>query len=262
MAFVQIDKKKLYYKEYGRGMPLLLIAGLGSDSASWLPVIINLSKHFRVITIDNCGVGQSIQDNSNITIDDMAVDTAALIQSLSLKKANILGHSMGGMIAMKLAVDFPNLVDNIILVATSPVVNKRNISLFNDMVRFLDSGMDKRLWFRNLFYWIFSPKFFDDEDFVDQSINMAMNYRFPQTDSSFANQVDAIVKFDFSAQVKEIEQPTLVMFGDCDLLFPKSETEPILNSIPGVRKITIPNAAHSIHMDNPEEFVNVVVKFI
>lgn len=262
MALLELDNKKIYCKEYGKGIPLVLIAGLGSDSTSWLPVIINLSKHFRVIAFDNCGVGQSTLNNSNITIEDMAIDAAELIKGLALEKVNILGHSMGGMIAMKLAVDFPDLVDNIVLAATTPYVNERNISLLNDMVSFLDSGMNKKLWFKNLFYWIFSPKFFDDKAYVEMAITMAINYRYSQSNESFKNQVDALTKFNFISEVHKIEHRTLVMCGKYDLLFPIEETEPLFDPIANKEKITISNAAHSVYMDNPMEFVNEVVTFL
>lgn len=262
MPIASLNNKELYYKEYGKGEPLLLIAGLGSDSSSWLTIIIPLSKKYRVITFDNCGVGQSSSDNTGITIQEMTDDTVNIIRYLSLTKVNILGHSMGGMIAMDLSIRYPKMVGKLMLAATSPLVNSRNCQLFTDMVSYLKEGMEKELWFRNLFYWIFSPGFFEDKDLVDQSVNMAINYRYPQSDDSFANQVDAIINFNLEEKIPHIIHNTLVIFGDRDLLFPESEVKPIFNKLVNKKFVRISDSAHSIHIDNPEMFVDVITDFI
>ena len=74
MTILKLHNRDIYYEQHGNGVPLILIAGLGSDSVSWLPVIIGLAKHFKVITFDNRGVGRSSKDNSNISIKDMTDD--------------------------------------------------------------------------------------------------------------------------------------------------------------------------------------------
>jgi len=89
----------------------------------------------------------------------MTDDCVELMEYLNLPSASILGHSMGGMIAMDLAIRYPDKVDKLILEATSPCISMRNKELFNDWVTYLKSGMEKELWFRNMYYWIFSPAF-------------------------------------------------------------------------------------------------------
>lgn len=262
MAFVKFDNKSIYYEQHGKGIPLVMIAGLGSDSVSWLPVIMGLAKHFRVITFDNRGIGRSSEDNSNISIDDMADDCANLIIKLALPSVVLLGHSMGGMIAMDLARRYPKLVDRLILEATTPKMNNRNVEMLKDWVSFLKSGMDKKLWFRNMFYWIFSPSFFNDKVMLDQYVDMAVRYRYAQSDDSFENQVKALSKFDYQNELSEIKARTLVIYGEQDLLFPARETERMFDAIPDMNSTTIKNAAHSIHNDEPEEFIKTVVDFL
>jgi len=261
MKKMNISETSIYYEERGNGQPLLLIAGLASDSQSWLPVIIGLSKHFRVITFDNRGIGRSPQDNTDITIQNMAEDAATLLRHLDLYSVAVLGHSMGGMIAMELAIKYPDLVDKLILEATSPVISSRNIDLFSDWVQYLKDNMDKRLWFRNLFYWIFSPEFFNDENALNQAVNMSLVYRYPQSDESFENQVKAISEYNCTDKLKEIKVSTLVMTGKLDLLFDSDKAPKLFNEITNLQCITIPKAAHSIHMDNPIGFINAVVNF-
>lgn len=262
MPTIKFKTYSLYYEEYGNGQPLILIAGLASDSQSWLPVIDRLAEHFRVFVFDNIGVGRSSQNNANTTIKKMAENCAELIKHLNLTSVHLLGHSMGGMIAMELAVKYPNMVDKMALVATSPKLNERNTELFNDWVSYLKSGMEKGLWFKNLFYWIFSPGFFEDKVSLERAVKIAIDYPYPQSDNSFENQVNAMNEFDGTEELNSIEAATLIIYGENDILFPPEENQGLLKGITNAKSVTIPNAAHSIHMENPGGFVDTVIGFL
>jgi pimeloyl-ACP methyl ester carboxylesterase len=252
----------LYYEEHGSGEPLVLIAGLASDSQSWLSVVEPLANHFRVITLDNWGVGRSPLDNTGITIEQMANDCLKLIRHLNLSKVHLLGHSMGGMIAMSLAIQHPEIVNKLILEATSPKINRRNIELFNDWVTYLQTGMDKRLWFRNLFYWIFSPAFFENKEMLNQALQLSLDYPYPQPDKSFENQVKAVAEFNAEDELYKIKAPALVIYGKNDLLFKGSGSGDIFKNIKNKQETTIKGAAHSIHMEQPELFSQKVINFL
>ena len=256
-----LSKNQLYYEEHGSGPPLVLIAGLASDSQSWLPIIGPLSEHFRVIVFDNWGTGRSPLDNTGITIEQMADDCLKLINHLNFSSVHLLGHSMGGMIAMNLAANHPEVVNKLVLEATSPKINRRNMELFNDWSEYLKSGMDKRLWFKNLFYWIFSPTFFEDEQMLNQALQLSLDYPYPQPDESFDNQVKAVSEFDATEEIHKIKAPTLVVNGENDLLFRGSETKNIFAEIGDKREVVIKGAAHSIHMEKPEQFTEQVIEF-
>lgn len=92
-----INGVDLYYEIHGKGMPLMLVAGLASDSQSWKPIIGDLSRHYLVITTDNRGVGRTKPQNIGISIQQIADDCIALIRHLGSSSVNLLGHSMGGL---------------------------------------------------------------------------------------------------------------------------------------------------------------------
>ncbi len=252
----------IYFEEHGKGEPLLLIAGLSSDSQSWLTIVAALAKHFHVIIFDNRGIGRSPKDNTNISIQKMTDDCVHLIKHLKLSSVNILGHSMGGMIAMNLAIKHPKLVHKLILEASSPKLSMRNVELFQDWVSYLKSGMDKELWFRNIFYWIFSPAFFDNKKMLEKAVELSINYPYPQSDESFANQVKALQNFNAISEIAKIKAPTLLMHGELDLLFPEADSKDLYESIPDSVSVTIPNAAHSIHIDNSDYFLRTLLDFL
>jgi len=142
MALATINGIQIYYEIHGTGGPLLLIAGLTSDSQSWQSVIQGFADRYQVINFDNRGVGRTQPSDEFTTIEQMADDCVALIQYLQLSSVHLLGHSMGGFIAQRCVIRYPNVVDRLILVGTSASVSDRNTALFLDWVHYLESGMD------------------------------------------------------------------------------------------------------------------------
>ena len=111
------------YREAGSGPPLVLIMGYGGTMETWEPQFLDtLALHFRVVIFDNAGIGGTRALASPVTIDAMANQTSALIDALHLGRTDVLGWSMGGMIAQALAVLHPEQVRRLVLCATFPGV--------------------------------------------------------------------------------------------------------------------------------------------
>ncbi len=252
----------LYYETHGEGPPLMLVAGLASDSQSWLPIIEELSRHFFVITPDNRGSGRTTPQEIETGIREIADDCVALMEHLGLSSASLAGHSMGGMVALDLAIRFPDRVDNLILAATSYHNSSRNNALFSDWASTMESGTDMKLWFRNLFYWIFTWRFFENETALKEAVDYSVDYPYPQSSIAFGNQVKAIVDFDRAHEVGGIESDTLVISGREDILFPPDVCADLAKAIPGAECTVIDQAAHSIHVEQPQAFTDRILDFL
>src|SRR3954469_18683978 len=117
---VSAGQGKIGYRSVGSGPPLVLIMGLSGTMNAWEPAFVDaLAAHHRVIVFDNEGIGRSTLGPGTLTVRRMARDTASLIRALRLGKVDVLGWSMGGMIAQSLAHDRPELVRRLVLCATA-----------------------------------------------------------------------------------------------------------------------------------------------
>ena len=262
MPKLEVNDVALYYETHGDGIPLLLVAGLASDSQSWQPIVGELASHCRVITVDNRGVGRTSPLTIETSIHAMATDCIALVKHLGLQSVNVLGHSMGGLVAQECAIHYPECVDKLILAATFSCNSGRNNGLFSNWASSLESGLDLKLWFRGIFYWIFSARFFEDEKVVEDAVQFAVEYPYPQSPTAFRNQVNAIAQFSCTNQLSKIAARTLVIGGKDDLLFPVQTCASLARRIPGAVFAEINNAAHSIHMENPRAFTRTVLDFL
>lgn len=119
MPTANIGDIQIYYEEYGRGMPLIMILGLGQDIATWKFQIAALSRHTRLIVFDNRDSGKSSRCTENYTTEIMAQDTLGLMDHLGIERAHLLGTSMGGMIAQHVALMAPAKLNSLILAGTT-----------------------------------------------------------------------------------------------------------------------------------------------
>ena len=257
-----INDVNLYYECYGKGDPLMLIAGLASDSQSWEPIVADLAKQYLVILPDNRGAGRTLPQEAKTSIQHIADDCIALLEHLKLPSATLLGHSMGGLVTMDCAIRYPKYVSKLILAATSAVNSERNGALFHDWNSYLKAGMEPEQWFRNMFYWIFSKRFFENKEALNAAVQFAVNYPYPQSKIAFENQIKAIEEFNCQQKLPAIKAETLIICGKEDLLFPFEESIEILQAIPRTSISIIEDAAHSIHMEKPESFVECISGFL
>jgi len=119
MPKVKVNDIQMYYEAKGKGYPLLMITGLGSNLDLWNPRMVEeLSKHFKLVLFDNRGTGRTDISNKEYTMKLFADDTMGLMNALGISKAHVLGLSMGGMIAQELAINYPEKVSKVILCST------------------------------------------------------------------------------------------------------------------------------------------------
>lgn len=118
MPTVKVNDITMNYEVHGGGEPLVLIAGLGTDISLYRKMILPLSEKHKVLAFDNRGVGRTDRPDIPYTIEMMADDTAGLLASVGIEKANVLGISLGGRIALDLTLRHPERVMKLVLTST------------------------------------------------------------------------------------------------------------------------------------------------
>lgn len=254
---------QLYYEVHGQGMPLLFIAGLASDSQSWLPVLDIFAEDFKTIIFDNKGSGRSDAPNLDYSIGQMADDAAMLLDHLDIESAHVIGHSMGGYIAQELAINHPDRIDKLVLVSTSTVSSKRNNQLFRSFLEKWRQGMDMELWFRDMLFWLFSPQKFDDKEFIDEFIQFLLDYPYLQSITDFEMQIKAISNFDSRERLSEIDAEALVLVGEEDIMITPKESLALSCGISGEScEVHLPNVAHSMFLEDPYSSSKAAMDFL
>lgn len=255
------DGVDLHYEVVGTGAPVLLVAGLAADSTFFAPALRALAARFSVVTIDNRGSGRTQPMEAPGSIATMADDCMALVRHLDLNRVSLVGHSMGGMIALECAIRHAERIDRLVLAATAPYAGPRNNDLFATWAQ-LYPAVERRLWFRNLFHWILSPRFLANTASLGALIELAAMYPHQPTARALAQQVAAVAGFDVRARLAAIRAPALVIGGACDLLFSLDDTAAFAAALPSATFAAIDGAAHSFPIEAPEELSRRVVAFL
>lgn len=251
------DGITLHYELSGNGPPLLLIAGMMGDSASWAPLVPLLEPHYRLIRPDNRTTGRTTPWDAPVSINTYAGDCAALIDRLSLGPAHVLGHSMGGMIGLRMARSFPKAVKSLTLAAAAPMRMARNVSLFRALLATRQSNAAPDTWLRTLYPWLFSPAFYDNEGAVDEALAAAMAYPYAQTVPAMAHQLGALDTY-IPDPVTDLTCPVQALMGQEDLLVPLDNARASLGQMP---IHVIAGAGHSVHWDRPQAVADLLTAF-
>jgi pimeloyl-ACP methyl ester carboxylesterase len=149
----------------------------------------------------------------------------------------------------------------VVLASTAPAVSARNNDLFMSWAT-LFPQLPRAAWFRNLYFWVLSTRFFDNAKTVDALVQLAATYPYQQTPAALRNQVDAIAGFDVTARLSSLRARTLVLAGTEDLLFPVAASAAFAKAIPHATFIALEGAAHSFPAESPDEFTRHVLRFV
>ncbi len=249
---------QLHYERSGEGSPLLLIAGMMSDSASWAPLIPLLEPHFDVIRPDNRTAGRTTPWNAPVCIDRVADDCAALISHLCAGSAHVMGHSLGGMIGMRLAKRHTAAVETLTLAAAAPLRLERNVALFKTLLAIRQSNAAPDLWLRSLFPWLFAPAFFEASGAIEQAAAASLAYPFAQSIEAMALQIESLDGYT-PDMISDLGCPVQAILGQNDLLMPTALAKAALDATP---VHMIEGAGHSIHWDAPDAVAEQLIQFI
>ena len=208
------------------GGPAVYICGFSDHSNSVFSsgVCQNLSKNYRVLTVDNRGAGQTVlhqTGESSSSIADMADDISAIMDAEGIERAPILGISMGGYIALTLALRHPQKVGSLVvavsaLVAPSP---SRSIFMLETTQAMIDAGFPQALINRYTATYLLSEDTFKHAGFMRAWINAPAD-PLRQTSDGFTLQKNALAEFDIREKATTLNVPILVVSSPDDLLVP------------------------------------------
>ncbi len=261
MAKVQTNGIEIFYEENGAGEPLLLIAGFACDHANWSKVVPLLASRNRLITFDNRGVGQSSSPDVPYSIHEMAEDALGLLDSLGLSSVHVAGHSMGGQIAVELALNHPERVKSMMLLASCARVDRRGkaiIESWGDLPRLVDPVTAIQLSLP----WIYTSRFYETPGAIDTVIQEMLTNPFVPALAGIFRQSRAITSYNGVARLGEIACPTLVVVGNQDILGGRAFSEELAHGIPGARLTILEQAAHGLVTESAEATATVMAGFL
>ncbi len=261
MPTLTVNGVPLAYDEAGRGEPLLLLHAGIVDRRMWDDVLPTFAARFRVVRFDLRGYGETPLPDGPFVY---GADAAELLRLLGIERAHVVGVSMGGHVALDLALARPELVDGLVVVATGiggwefgPAMKAG----WADEEAAIERGdLDEAAWI-NVRMWLDGPSRGPDE--VDPALRRrvfemqrrALDYENPAAEGGW-------LVPERHLKLGQIASPTLVAVGELDQPDFVRIARHVAEAIPGSRLQVLPGVAHLPPMEAPQDFASLVVEFL
>ena len=260
MGMTDAGGVQLHAEQAGQGDDVIFISGLADEGACWVDQVAGLGDRWHITTFDNRGVGRSATPPGEYRIKHFASDTAALMDSLGIEKAHVVGSSMGGAIAQELALAHPEKVRSLVLNGTYC----RGDHFFREVIRSWKWAAEKSDNLRDFLnvvnLWCFAPRIYN-EGIMEEWLTAAAESEHAQSVDAFCRSADALIEHDSADRVGAIAVPTLVTVGDLDLCLPERFSRELVARIPGAQLKVIAENGHQPFQEGPEAYNALLAGF-
>jgi pimeloyl-ACP methyl ester carboxylesterase/tetratricopeptide (TPR) repeat protein len=246
---------RLRYAQRGPadGTPIVMLHGYSDSWFSFSRVLPLLPGDMRIIAVDQRGHGDSDRPAAGYSMDDLARDAIQLMDALNVERATVVGHSMGSLVARRVAALAPARVARLVLVGAGVRTNVESIQSMRPAVERLTDPVDPAFVREFQLSTIARPV---PPGFIDRVISESLKL------PAVAWKQILTGMLEFEAADSSIRCPTLVIGGDKDAVFPVSEQEALGRAIAGASITIVPGIGHALHWEDPERFVRELVSFV
>jgi len=265
--FAQVCGEAIHYVDGGSGPALLLIHGFFAWSFTWRRNLPVLAREFRCFAPDLRGWGLSQRwPSGGLTLDDQADMLAAFMSSQGVERAALVGHSMGGEVALRLALRHPERVSGLVLVAPSALIQRRRAPLERYCLGLPILGpllvrgavLNRRFAARSLR---------EGYHLADRVTSDAVEgYHLPARLAGSARTLLAVLRAaDFGAsapRLPEIEHRSLIVWGENDPWVPVSHATQLAKRLKNSRLVVFPECGHLPHEEHPDQFHDLILPFL
>jgi 3-oxoadipate enol-lactonase len=266
MPFVNRNGIQIHYQFHGTGTPILFFSETACAGDIWHTFQVpEFSRDHMVITHDYRGTGKSSRPTNQYSCDDFVDDAVAILDHLDAGPAILLGHSMGGRVALLAALKYPDRVNLIIAASVGPGVANAPPIPFKMCKEMVEWGYQKYVREHTLEVGWTLEYIREHPERVENFLRVRMN-NLPALDD-YLRHVVARQACDISGRLHEIKHATLVLVGDQDHgsatgASHRVQSEAMAKAIPNSQYAVIPNEAHNYSMTNPDEAHRIIRQFL
>lgn len=261
---VEVQGVQIVYRRIGKGPPLLVLNGFAATSADWDPSFIDrLASRHELILLNHRGIGGSTDDGKSFDIGKLADDAAQVIETLGFERTSVLGWSMGGFIAQTLALEHPERVDKLILLATDPGGTDADLASPAVWSQLINTSGTPHEQARRLLSLLLPLGV--AERFYRQFGDIIASARAQLSPGLLQRQAAAMDAWHRNAVANRLQQicvPVLIATGTEDVVIPPSNALKLVNAIPGAWLAQFPRSGHAFIAQYPHALAQLIDSFL
>lgn len=255
----------MHYELTGRTDPaaetIVLSAGLGGAGAFWQPQMAALTERFRVVTYDQRGTGRNTENlPDNYSIGHMADDVIVMLDSLGVSRCHFMGHALGGIVGLEMALRKPSLLNKLILVNAWAKADSHTGRCF--AVRkhlLLNVGVEAYVQAQPVFLY---PAAWLSRNAERIALEEKHGVAHFQGTDTILKRIGALLAFDVSSRLGEIKIPVLVAVSRDDVLVPWTASQILAGGLPNAEFWMVPEGGHGFTVTEPETFNVKALSFL
>jgi pimeloyl-ACP methyl ester carboxylesterase len=251
---------RLAYEVVGQGPPVLFIQGSGVHGSGWRPQIEELSDRYQCLSFDNRGIGASQPAGAAITVEQMAADALVLMDAVGWPSAHVVGHSLGGLVALQLALTAPARVRSLALLCTFARGRDATRLSWDMFWLGLRTYVGTRRMRRRAFVQMVLPadQLADANGWADR-LAPIFGHDLADQPSVVMKQLAAMRVYDATPRLSQLKSvPTLVVGARHDRIASPDVVRTLVENMPGCRFVEFDNAAHGVTIQCAHE-INVLL---
>jgi pimeloyl-ACP methyl ester carboxylesterase len=272
LTYLELNGDRVAYLDVGQGSAVLLIHGMGGSSQTWREVVPHLATRHRVIAPDLLGHGQSDKPRADYSLGAFAVWLRDLLNQLGISRVTLVGHSLGGGVAMQFAHQHPEYVERLVLISSGGLGPElgRTLRLMSapgaEFVLPIIAPQKVVAAGERLRGWLASAGVRSAQ--ADETWNAYISLADPKTRTAFLRTLRSVVDYRgqavsaFNKMHFTAGLPTLLIWGEQDRLIPVSHGRDAHEALPGSMLVTLPGVGHFPHVEAPLAVTDTLDEFI
>jgi pimeloyl-ACP methyl ester carboxylesterase len=243
------------YQGDANGEPIILLHGYSDSSFSYSTVLPLLDRKYRVYVLDQRGHGESDRPANAYALSQFAADVLAFMDVMKIDKATIVGHSMGSFVAQHVAVAAPERVKRMVLSGSATTIRNTVVTELQREVNALSDPIPERFVRDFQVGMAFQPM---SDAFVAGVVKDSLNMPARVWREVMAEMLSP----KSQVELRKIKVPTLILWGDKETVFPRSEQDALLAALPNARLKVYEDTGHAMHWERPERFAKDLQEFM
>lgn len=256
MSIMVVDQQVVHYEVFGYGRPVLFLHGWMGSWRYWYPTIERVAEHFRTYSFDFWGFGDTRQVKSrHESIQSYSDQVIRFLDELGIDRVLLVGHSMGGMVALKTAINHPKRISRVVAVG-APIVGDSLSWLLKLTDRpVLANAFARAPWLRRYMFRMFLG------ETNDPAVNEILDDSVKSSSTTLRRAVGSMWRTDLRPELPRLSVPSLIVHGGRDEIVHPNQAD-LFDNVPSAEVVVMPESRHFPFLDEADLFNETLLRFL
>jgi pimeloyl-ACP methyl ester carboxylesterase len=255
MSIMVVDQQVVHYEVFGHGRPVLFLHGWLGSWRYWFPTIERTAEHFRTYSFDFWGFGDTRRQITPVSIQSYSDQVIHFLDELGIDRVLLVGHSMGGMVALKTAINHPKRISRVVAVG-APIVGDSLSWLLKLTDRpVLADAFARMPWLRRRMFRMFLG------ETNDPAVNEILDDSVKSSSATLRRAVGSMWRTDLRPELSRLTVPTLIVHGGRDEIVQPNQAD-LFDQVPSAEVVVMPESRHFPFLDEAELFNETLLRFL